>query len=291
MVWHLYGVAELSGPALSTEPGAPAHGAEFPCGVSAPPPGIGGAPVEFVEWEGLVVAASPLQRPIDRPTPHDLACHAGLACWLLTNGATVLPFRFGVAAPGRAEVVELIRYNEPAVRAELHRMQGKVEAAVVAFWDRQAVVRELLKHPVARRWLAPGGGAPRTAPALVRARIGELTEQVAHAWRQRYGDLVRRTLAGQVLQLREREPIGVRMLLNFAALIPAGAEGSLRTAVEHLEARIQRRIRFRVTAPLPPFVFTELRLAPPGGDAGAEGEPRRPDGHRDARNGDELWPS
>lgn len=254
VAWHLYAAAEW--------PAAPPPPAQ-----TAALRGVGGSPVHLLSCESVCVAASPLSGPLERPSAEDLAAHADVACWLLRTGATVLPFRFGVAAPDERAVVALIQANRAVLGRELERLRGTAEAALTAFWEREGLQRELLRGRDARRWMAYARRGGADAVHLASVEIGRLVEQRLQAWRRRCGQIIVDTLRPHALAIETREPIGVRMLLNFSLLIRREAEAPLRAAVERLQEELRGRVRLRLTVPLAPFSFAELVLRAPPDEA------------------------
>lgn len=255
VAWHLYAVAEW--------PDEPPQAAR-----TEALKGVGGSPVRLLMGgESIGVAASPLPAPLERPSAADLAAHAEVACWLVRTGATVLPFRFGMAAPDEGAVVALLHANRAVLDRELERLRGTAEAALAAFWEREGLRRELLRGREARRWLAYGRRGGADAVHLASVEIGRLVEQQLQAWRQRCGAAIVGALRPHALAIETREPIGVRMLLNFSLLIRREAEASLRAAVERLQEDLKGRVRLRLTVPLPPFSFAGLVLRAPPDEA------------------------
>ena len=237
-----------------------------------PPAGLRGSRVEMVEWEELAAAASPLPQALPEPvTASDLAEHASVALWLLEQGATVLPFRCGVSAPSREQVVELLRRNGPQLRQQLQRLKGTVEAALVGFWEKAALRRAVLRQPQARRALAAAHRVPAwwgladipPPPREAALELGALTESVVQRWRERFTAMACQAVKEVALEVRSHRVLGVRMLFNLAIWIPEDRKGALQRIVEGLQEAWRGSVRMRLTAPLPPFSFTDLVLQSP----------------------------
>lgn len=248
-VWHLYAVAD---------PGTAIPAEALP-GVT----GVRGAPVQLVNCGRLAVAASELQDEPDRPTPADLSAHADVACWVMAHGVTVLPFRFGITAPSQQAVCRLVQLNEELILRRLEYLRGRVEASLVAFWEREALRQALLRH----RWVeARAHHRSWQNDYAARVELGRLAESVVQRWQAEYESQVRQALIPHVIEVRAGNLMGIRMLLNLALLVPQREEQRLREAVAELQQRLQGRLRFRLTVPLPPFSFASVTLRAPSGD-------------------------
>lgn len=246
MAWHLYAVVDRE--------------AERHTPLAEGFVGVRGAPVRILEFGPLAVAASELDGPWERPAAADLSAHAEVARRLVLDGLTVLPFRFGVVAPSEPALAALIRLNAPEIRARLTELAGKVEAALVAFWERDALRSALLATPEGRKWASRSPAALQQDAYLAGVEVGRAAERIVRAWRDRYALVMHRALVGYVLQVRHGDPIGIRMLLNLALLIERRREAGLVAAVDALQERFRGRLRLRLTVPLPPFTFGELAL-------------------------------
>lgn len=216
--------------------------------------------MRLLKFGPLAVAASELDGPCGRPTAADLSAHADVALRLLLNGSTILPFRFGVVAPSKQALEALIRLNGSEISARLKELAGKVEAALVGFWEREALRSALLATPEGRRWASRGAAAFHQDAYATSVEVGRAAERVVQAWRDRYAPILERALASHVLQVRRSDPIGIRMLVNLALLLSRDREAGLRAAVDALQQRFRGRLRLRLTVPLPPFTFSEVAL-------------------------------
>ena len=238
MAWHLYAVVER--PAAAEPRCWPALG-----------PGLRGAAVEMVEWGDLAAAASPIDAGREsEPGPPELEEHARVVMDLFRHGLCLLPFRFGVTAPGRLQVAQLLELNQQELRRQLQRLRGTVEAAVVGFWEPTAVRAELLRDLPVRRSLA----APE---------YGALAEAVVQRWRERYTSLAAQAVERLAREVRVQRVLGVRMLFNLAVWLAADQQPQLEQVVGRLRSAWRGRVRLRLTAPLPPFTFCEMALRSP----------------------------
>jgi len=238
MAWHLYAVAER--PAGAGSGRWPALG-----------PGLRGAAVEMVEWNDLAAAASPVDPGWEaEPGPPELEEHARVVMDLFRHGICLLPFRFGVTAPSRFQVAQLLELNQRELRHQLQRLRGTVEAAVVGFWEPAAVRAELLRALPARH--------PRAA-----AQYGALAEAVVQRWRERYTPLAAQAVERLAREVRVQRVLGVRMLFNLAVWLAGEQQAQLEEVVGRLRSAWRGRVRLRLTAPLPPFTFCEMALRSP----------------------------
>src|SRR5919205_814304 len=137
------------------------------------PAGIGGAPVGRVVSGGLAALVSPVEGEELRATRRDLLSHSAVLERAIAAGP-VLPLRFGIVLRDEEAVAtELLEPRRDELTALLERFERLVELRVKAFYDEEAVLREIVRSDPEIAWLNEATrDAPDTAAHPYRVRLG-----------------------------------------------------------------------------------------------------------------------
>src|SRR5436853_6323258 len=141
--------------------------------------GVGGAPVGRVVSGGLAALVSPVEGEELRATRRDLLSHSAVLERAIAAGP-LLPLRFGIVFRDEdAVAAELLELRRDELTSLLERFERLVELRVKAFYDEEAVLREIVRSdPAIARLNEATRGAPDVAAHAHRVRLGEA---VAHA--------------------------------------------------------------------------------------------------------------
>lgn len=90
------------------------------------PPGLEGAPLDILRFEGVSAAASQISGGAPEASVENLRCHLSIQNALMTHGA-VLPLRFGALFSGRELLDAYISAFRETFVADLDRLRGHVE--------------------------------------------------------------------------------------------------------------------------------------------------------------------
>ncbi len=225
-----------------------------PIGVGSPP---GEVRVLAVHGVGVVVSETTEAR--FSPAGPDVATHQAVLGRLM-EWYTVLPFRFGTVADGRAAVETLVSSAADDLRDRLRRLAGRVEVGVKVFWRKEEMRRAALAAAGIR------GALPLDAPQEERyaeaIRVGQAVEHIAGQWRERYVPRIAAALTAHSEELREGPPVATAMLWNASFLVRRERLARFREAVDELDRRLGDYLDFRYVAPLPPYSFVDLRWRP-----------------------------
>ncbi|MDP2859767.1 MAG: GvpL/GvpF family gas vesicle protein [Bacillota bacterium] len=179
--------------------------------------------------------------------------------YFLQDGPLV-PASFGTVADGEEPLRTLLRQRRKELLGLLESLEGKIEAGVKVFWEKPAVIAE-----IEARWGKLEELKKRAIEQkdqVLSLRIGRAVAELIEAWKATHVEAIKETLAQCVLDARYSEPIGIRMLLNAAYLIPRDGLGAFETVVHELDRRYDGKMRFHLVVPLPPYNFAHLRITP-----------------------------
>jgi hypothetical protein len=221
------------------------------------PAGIGGAPVDRVVSGGLAALVSPVEGEELRATRRDLLSHSAVLERAIAAGP-VLPLRFGIVLRDEDAVAqELLEPRRDELTALLERFERLVELRVKAFYDEEAVLREIVRSDPS---VARLNDATRDADAAAHAQRVRLGEAVAHALEvTRESDS--RAILAHLRPLAEDfvvEESDSALGLTASFLVDRGRVGAFDAAMDELARKHEGRITFKYLGPLPPHSFVSL---------------------------------
>ncbi|GAC1656422.1 MAG: gas vesicle protein GvpL [Gemmatimonadaceae bacterium] len=220
----------------------------------------GGMRVYTVQHEDIAAVVSDAATGCYDATRDDVVAHE-LVNESLMRETAVIPMAVGTAFPSEADVRELLRSTYDAFRDALHRMHDKIEFGLKILWDRDKVVAHIereedeireLKRAIARQGTS--------ATHLARMRLGRLTENALKDLGNRCVTEVREQLKGIVLESRDNEPRGDRVIMNAAVLVERFDEKAFDRRVKEIGRSYDQLLTFTYTGPWPPYHFLTRTL-------------------------------
>lgn len=175
---------------------------------------------------------------------------------------TVLPVRFGIIAPDAAAIErQLAGARGAELTAILHRLEGKIEMGLKAFWFEEVIFNEIVaESPPIRQLRDSLAGRSAEETYYERIRLGELIEAEMARRREADAAAIIERLRPEVEDLRLNAVITDRMVLNAAFLLPRAAEPALEAAINELDATMGKRIMFKYVGPVPPYNFVNVTI-------------------------------
>jgi len=227
-------------------------------GVAAPDScGIAAQPLRSVAADGIAAIVSDVpgsEPPLARAalTAHSEVLEAVLAT------ATILPMRFGVIMDGDAAVrTQLLEPHRDELRAQLDRLDGRVELTLRATYEEAPLLREIMaSEPRIRAVHAASSGS-----YIEQLRLGEMIAEAVEARRRLDTDRILSVLAPLAEDYQLAEPRHERMALSASFLIPRSDIAAFDAAVDDVGRSQGDRMRLRYTGPLPPHSFVNLENA------------------------------
>jgi hypothetical protein len=223
------------------------------------PAGIGGAPVSRVVSGGLAALVSPVEGEELRATRRDLLSHSAVLERAIAAGP-VLPLRFGIVLRDEDAVAEeLLEPRRDELVALLERFERLVELRVKAFYDEEAVLREIVRSdPAIARLNEATRGAPDAAAQVQRVRLGEAVAYAFEATRESDS----RAILARLRPLAEDfvvEEGESSLAFTASFLVDRGRVEAFDTAMDELAREHEGRITFKYLGPLPPHSFVSLQ--------------------------------
>jgi hypothetical protein len=223
------------------------------------PAGIGGAPVGRVVSGGLAALVSPVEGDELRATRRDLLSHSAVLERAIAAGP-VLPLRFGIVLRDEDAVAnELLEPRHAELTALLERFERLVELRVKAFYDEDAVLREIVRSdPAIARLSEATRDAPEAATRAQRVRLGEAVARALEATRDRDT----RAIFGRLRPLAEDfvvEEGESSLAFTASFLVDRSRVELFDAAMDELAREHEGRITFKYLGPLPPHSFVSLQ--------------------------------
>ena len=252
-------------PAASTE--APAGTATYVYGVveaenvpGVDADGVAGARVEAVSEGGIAALVSRLPPGQLRVRRRDLFAHFGVVEQIFAE-TTVVPCAFGMVLPSEEAVRrEFLEARGDELRALLDRFAGFVQLNVRAYYDEDAVLREIVAADpeVARlreqvRVLGDAGYHARIA-------LGERVAAAVDVRREHDGRALLERLAKRASEVAVDEP-GGQEVLKASFLVSRKRLSKLDDELDAVARAEAPRLRIDSLGPLPPSAFVSLRDA------------------------------
>src|ERR687886_624114 len=222
------------------------------------PAGIGGARVERVVCGGLAALVSPVEGEELRATRRDLLSHSAVLERAIAAGP-VLPLRFGIVLRDEDAVAEeLLEPRHDELAALLQRFERLVELRVKAFYDEEAVLREIVRSdPAIARLNEETRAAPEASTQPQRVRLGEAVARALEARRESDAHAIfarLRPLAEDAVV----EDAESSLAFTGSFLVDRGRIEAFDQAMDELAREQEGRMTFKYLGPLPPHSFVSF---------------------------------
>lgn len=206
------------------------------------------------------VAALVSEVPLDEPvgSPDDLVTYASLL-----DGAAaavpVLPVRFGTVLASRDGAEAMLAAGHDEYRAALSDMDGRVEYVVRVRYDEPAVLAEVLaEQPAAAELRERLRGVPEGAETGLRIRLGEMVSHAIEAKRVSDTQRLVESVAATVTATAASPPTHEYEAANVAFLVETARVPEFEEALDALASEWDGRATVRILGPLAPYHFVQL---------------------------------
>ena len=223
-------------------------------------PGIAWERIDAVSYRDVAAIISEYPSLEIKPLRQNLASHHHLIRSVM-RWQTVVPVTFGHISESKAAVLDLLKQNYAAIRAELGRLDGKIEMGIKVLWDVDNIFQHFVKN---HRDLAQfrdhifGRSSPPSQAEKI--ELGRLFDRKVSAEREQHAKTVFDVMGGVAAESRQLPPVDEKMVLNAAFLIERQKEQAFEEAV-HLAARqFDSNFTFDYNGPWAPYNFVELVL-------------------------------
>ena len=199
-----------------------------------------------------------------RPERKNLAAHQNVLRSLMKAKADFLPAAFGVVAPSRDELTELLRSNQQTLKHDLQRVAGKIEMGLKVEWDVPNIFEFFVfRNPelaqLRNRLMTKPGGCTHEE----KIEIGQTFEAILNETRERHLATVKRVISACAADLQADPPRDEKMVMNLACLIRHEHEKKFEEAVFKAAALFDDNYSLDYNGPWPPYHFVRASLGEP----------------------------
>lgn len=222
--------------------------------------GIGPGPAEVhtVNYRDIAAVASDAPLDVYDPTRENVLAHERVNERVLEE-FTVIPMSFGTVFRTDEDIVELLRSAYDAFRDVLDKMSDKVEYGLKVLWEPDDVIDELEKEEENLRMLRQEISSQKGSTYFARMQYGRLVDSLLQERSEQIKSEIMARLRDVAVSARLNNPIGDKMILNAAYLIPRDQEEEFDDRVKEVAAD-HEHLRFKYTGPWPPYNFVNIRL-------------------------------
>jgi hypothetical protein len=203
-----------------------------------------------------VVSDTPLE--VYDPTRENVLAHERVNEAVM-RGFTVIPMSFNTVFKTREDIVELLRSAYDAFRDVLGKMEDKLEFGLKVLWEPEIVIREIEKDNENLRLLRQEISSQKGSTYFARMQYGRLVDSLLQHRSEQLVSEIFAALSDVSIASRANKPIGEKMILNAAFLVPRDREGDFDVKVKEIDARYAN-LNFKYTGPWPPYNFVNIRL-------------------------------
>lgn len=174
---------------------------------------------------------------------------------------TILPMSFGTVFRSDEDVHALLRSVYPTLKRALKGVSGKAEFGLRVIWDRDRIIEELKReHDDIRHFHQELARKRLQSSYFGRMQLGRMIDQVLADLATGYARTIHEALSPLAEASRNNRPIGDKMILNAAFLVPKDRETEFDAAVNCLAEKFGKHLHFKTTGPWPAYNFLEIHL-------------------------------
>ncbi|OGX06660.1 MAG: hypothetical protein A3G87_00030 [Omnitrophica bacterium RIFCSPLOWO2_12_FULL_50_11] len=223
-------------------------------------PGISGGearPYTIPQGEfSAVVSDGPLE--IYENTQENLLAHNRVLETVMKD-YDVFPLRFGTVAKTEEEVRELLKMTSDQLSEAIRAVRGKVEYDVEIDVDEKKLLQEVQANsPVIQQIKSLSQG--RTVTLDEQIKVGKVVAQELVKEKLALAAFVKNSLSFGIEKITSLRLPRPETLLNLAFLLKKENTPAFENLIQELDQKLEDKLRFKVTGPLPPYHFSELKL-------------------------------
>src|SRR3569833_1134103 len=148
---------------------------------------------------------------------------------------TIIPMSFGTVFRTDDDIREVLRSIYPSLKDVLKQMEGKVEFGLKVMWERDHIIDELKReHEEIHRFHHENTRKHLHRAYLARMQLGRMIDKSLADRAAQYVREIYEGLRTACVASRDNKPIGDKMILNAAFLIPRDREEEFDAAVHRI---------------------------------------------------------
>jgi hypothetical protein len=218
--------------------------------------GLEGARLETISYREIAAVVSPLRvsslRPLEKEALTESILKHQEVNHRIFETRTIVPVRFGTIADDPVQVKELLQKIYLQVKAELKRLERKVEMVVRASWDLQAILQEA-KNEIS---IESSGATDLQQRIAVGRRLFEAVDRR----KKTINNTIHDHLYPVAVDFTVGKPSREEIIFDWSYLVEREKEALFSEAVGFIANGYEGRATIRHIGPLPPYSFTHLRV-------------------------------
>lgn len=222
----------------------------------------GSYPVYTTRYKDIAAITSDIEKDVIKVNTEDCILHEKVVEEVMKDN-TALPFEFGTIAPDKESVIVLLKDNYPSIKKSIRNLRDKLEVNVRAIWvDMNKIFQEIVsenrdialyKQTIEKK--------PPNETYEDRIKIGQLVAQALYVKKEKDVDSIVGVLKQGSAGYVPGRIIGDNMIMNSAFLVRKAYLGRFESILFRLGDKLEGRVDFKYTGPLPPYNFADLKLA------------------------------
>lgn len=219
--------------------------------------GVGEKPVHTIGAGALAFVVSEADREDYVANSLNLGEHERVLETVMKR-MTILPMRFGTVASTEKEIMLMLKKHHHVFMRALAKLEGKLEVEIEVMWrDMKAVFDEIVEtNPKLKRLKADSG--PKQRDDVIMA--GQIVYRLLQEKKKRETEGVVRLLKKHALEFQADSNTADEIIMKGSFLIDKARLAEFDRALDAVDAKLGKRMRFKYFGPMPPYSFANMRL-------------------------------
>jgi len=175
--------------------------------------------------------------------------------------ATIVPMTFGHVAKSEAEITKALRRNRDDIRAQLDRLDGKVEMDLKVKWDVDNIFEYVVgTDPELAAFRDEIFGRSSAPSQTEKLELGRMFEERLTQQREEQTDRVVELFRACTSEVKVNPPRNEKAVMNLAFLVDRDRLKPFEECVYQVAGAFPAQYQFDFNGPWAPFNFVELDI-------------------------------
>ena len=218
-------------------------------------------PVYTLRYNNIAAVISDVQNGVIKAAVEECLCHEKVLKEAMEE-TTVLPFEFGTVSPDEKAIMNLLKDNYLNIKRSITALRDKLEMNVKAVWpDMPGIFKEIVSE---NRHIALYKKEIEKKPVNQtyqdRIKIGQLVARALYEKKEKEMYSIVTVLKRNCVKYVPQKIAGESMIFNGAFLIRKANLTRFESTLYKLGDKLNSRVNFTYTGPLPAYNFIDLKL-------------------------------
>ncbi len=169
----------------------------------------------------------------------------------------IIPMNFGIVAKDETEAKNILKRARMKLKKTLEKVENKLQINVKISWDK-AILTDILKESGEIRKLTTEAKEKTNQSLMI--ELGKKVKSSLDEWKSEYTEDVKGSLKSISDELDENKIADQDTLMYTAFLVDKKREQEFYSKIDKLEKKYERKLKFLVAGPLPPYNFTKIGI-------------------------------